>query len=95
MQAIGPPLGILRNVGLLRSEHGEVLLLVEDLADCTTLRGVKTDMPTGHFLRGFIEGFLGSLRMDVKVYETMCVNLNHPHCAFELKNRESSMRRGR
>ncbi|MDT7860380.1 MAG: 4-vinyl reductase [Candidatus Calditenuis sp.] len=87
LKAIGPPLGILRNVELLRSENGEVLLLVEDLADCTTLRGVKTDMPTGHFLRGFIEGFLGSLGMDVEVYETMCVNLNHPHCAFELKTK--------
>jgi predicted hydrocarbon binding protein len=56
----------------MRSENGEVLLLVEDLADCTALRGVETDLPTGHFLRGFIEGFLGSLGMDVEVYETMC-----------------------
>jgi hypothetical protein len=87
LKALGPPLGLLRNVGLMRSEHGEVLLLVEDLVDCTALRGVKTDMPTGHFLRGFIEGFLGSLGMDVEVYETMCVNLNHPHCAFELKTK--------
>ena len=86
-KAAGPPLGILRNIGLLRSESGEVLLLVEGLADCTALRGVKTDIPTGHFLRGFIEGFLGSLGMDVEVYETMCVNLNHPHCAYELKTK--------
>jgi predicted hydrocarbon binding protein len=87
LKALGPPLGILRNVGLLRSEIGEVLLLVEDLADCTALKGVKTDIPTGHFLRGFIEDFLGSLGMDVEVYETMCVNLNHPCCAFELKTK--------
>ena len=85
VKAFGPPLGLLRSVELQRSESGEALLLVEDLADCTTLKGVKTDMPTGHFLRGFIEGFLGQLGMDCEVYETRCVNLNHPYCAFELR----------
>ncbi len=46
-------------------------------------------MPTGHFLRGFIEGFLGQLVMDCEVYETRCVNLNHPYCAFELRAKRS------
>ncbi len=89
LKALGTPLGLLRNVEVLKAENGEALLLVEDLADCATLKGVKTDMPTGHLLRGFIEGFLVSLGMEVEVYETKCVNLNHPHCAFELKTRRA------
>ncbi len=90
LKALGPPLGLLRNIELQRTERGEALLLVEDLADCTTLKGVRTDMPTGHFLRGFIEGFLGQLGIDCEVYETRCVNLNHPYCAFELRAKRLS-----
>ncbi len=90
LKALGPPLGLLRNVELLRSEAGDPMLLVEDLADCVTLRGLRTDMPTGHFFRGFIDGFLGYLGEGFEVYETGCVNLGQPHCAFELKPKRTA-----
>jgi len=85
LKVLGPPLGVLRDVERHEGEGEATRLMVEDLADCVALKELSPRAPTGHFLRGFIEGFMRSLGEPVEVFETECINLGHPSCEFELR----------